>query len=559
MGGFIGSSTSGLSFRQIAYIPSGITWSYGYMKGGDLNHDGFQDLAFSAATQPGGNDRVVYYGYRPYNRYVFQDSIGAPSVFWDFGDLDGDSLIDLIVQREDTFSPRGIRVFEPSNYWTYPKIVAWTWRYELFGNAVQGMYITDLDRDGLKEILTADAGVVYVFENRGDNQYVKVFWDTTQWTMLTPPLAYGDFDGDGWMEFVRATYGPPPRLFLYECTGDDQYQMVWKDTLVMEPNNYDLITGPDLDGDGKLELIVGNLRTGPSPWAGKLYIYEATGNNQYAVSFADSVNGVGDRGVYCVHSDCGDVDRDGKPELVWAIDRDWMVYKSPGNNQFQRVFSAYGDNGHNSTNIHIHDMNGNGYPEIIESGGNETHIWEVEACQVVYPNGGETLYWDSSCSIRFRNVSPFLADSFSLFFSSDSGLTYSPIAHGIPGSDSAYTWTVPRTFSDDCFVMLWAYQNATGWDFSDSPFRIRDGTGVEQGNGAPFSVSRLPYRVAPNPFVSFATVPGHDKETFALYDVSGRLVGRFKGDKIGTGLSAGIYFLKPESNNAKPLRLVKLR
>jgi hypothetical protein len=107
--------------------------------------------------------------------------------------------------------------------------------------------------------------------------------------------------------------------------------------------------------------------------------------------------------------------------------------------------------------------------------------------------------------------------------------------------------------------MLWAYQNATGWDFSDSHFRIRNGNGVEQGNGAPFSVSRIAYRVAPNPFISFATIPGHEAESFALYDVSGRRVGVYKGDRIGAGLSAGIYFLKPEGNNSKPLRIVKLR
>jgi hypothetical protein len=39
----------------------------------------------------------------------------------------------------------------------------------------------------------------------------------------------------------------------------------------------------------------------------------------------------------------------------------------------------------------------------------------------------------------------------------------------------------------------------------------------------------------------------------------GKKVGVYKGDRIGEGLSAGIYFLKPENKNAKPLRLVKLR
>jgi hypothetical protein len=204
-------------------------------------------------------------------------------------------------------------------------------------------------------------------------------------------------------------------------------------------------------------------------------------------------------------------------------------------------------------------MNGNGYPEIIESGGNETHIWEVEACQVVYPNGGETLYCDTSYEIRWRNVVPFVADSFSLFYSTDSSRTYSLIAHGIPGSDSSYVWTVPDTLSDTCFIMLWAYQNATGWDFSDGPFRIRPVNGVEVGSHVSPLASRLPYRVTPNPFVSYASVPFHEREAFTLYDVSGRKVGRYEGGRIGMGLSAGVYFLKPEGDKSKPIRIVKLR
>ncbi len=247
---------------------------------------------------------------------------------------------------------------------------------------------------------------------------------------------------------------------------------------------------------------------------------------------------------------------------MWAIDRDWMVYKYDSlGHRFQRVFLAYGDNGHNSTNVHIHDMNGNGYPEVIESGGNETHIWEVEACQVVYPNGGETLYCDTSYTIRWRNVAPFVADSFSLFFSTDSSRSYSLIAHGILGSDSSYVWTVPDTLSDTCFIMVWAYQNATGWDFSDGPFRIRDGTGVEVF--PPHASHLTPYVPCPNPFVSYASVPGHEKESFSLYDVSGRKVGIYKGDRIGLDVSPGIYFLSSYTLHPTPytriFRIVKLR
>ena len=67
------------------------------------------------------------------------------------------------------------------------------------------------------------------------------------------------------------------------------------------------------------------------------------------------------------------------------------------------------------------------------------------------------------------------------------------------------------------------------------------------------------YQPCPNPFTSFATVPGHEFERFALYDISGRKVGTYKGDRIGEGLSAGVYFLRPEGKDDKPLRVVKVR
>jgi len=71
--------------------------------------------------------------------------------------------------------------------------------------------------------------------------------------------------------------------------------------------------------------------------------------------------------------------------------------------------------------------------------------------------------------------------------------------------------------------------------------------------------SNFSFSVIPNPFTSFATVPGHSSERFALYDVSGRKVGIYKGDRIGEGLSAGVYFLRPDGKDSKPLRVVKVR
>jgi len=65
--------------------------------------------------------------------------------------------------------------------------------------------------------------------------------------------------------------------------------------------------------------------------------------------------------------------------------------------------------------------------------------------------------------------------------------------------------------------------------------------------------------VSPNPFSSFASVLGHERDRFVLYDISGRRVGTYKGDRIGEGLRAGVYFIRAESGDARPVRVVKLR
>ena len=232
-----------ISFRQIAYIPKGMTWGYGYIRGADMNHDGFQDLAFSATVQPltGG---ILYYGYRPFNRYVSEDSFPR-AVFWDVGYLDQDSLLDIAAQAWDSSNITYVRVYESASRDSFPMQLVWSWRYELNGYGVQPIYITDMDRDNQKEMFTADASVLYVFECRGDNDYQKVFWDTVKVNpVIDPTMAIGDFDNDGSTEFTIPCIDGRPNVLVYECIGDDRYQMIWTDTL-NTVNMSDANTGPD--------------------------------------------------------------------------------------------------------------------------------------------------------------------------------------------------------------------------------------------------------------------------------------------------------------------------
>jgi len=64
---------------------------------------------------------------------------------------------------------------------------------------------------------------------------------------------------------------------------------------------------------------------------------------------------------------------------------------------------------------------------------------------------------------------------------------------------------------------------------------------AEPSDVRPTGAPLLP--VQPNPFHSFARVPGHETELFALSDVTGRQVAICKGDRVGAGLRPGVYFL----------------
>jgi len=85
------------------------------------------------------------------------------------------------------------------------------------------------------------------------------------------------------------------------------------------------------------------------------------------------------------------------------------------------------------------------------------------------------------------------------------------------------------------------------------------GSGVEETAESGGQKLEIRITATPNPFTSFSSVLGHERDRFTLYDVSGRRVGVYRGDRIGEGLKAGVYFVRAEGGGAKPVRVVKVR
>jgi len=131
--------------------------------------------------------------------------------------------------------------------------------------------------------------------------------------------------------------------------------------------------------------------------------------------------------------------------------------------------------------------------------------------------------------------------------------------YGGTGNDEG--WSVQQTLDGGYIVAGQTTSFGNGYQVYLIKTDANGSSGVEESRqgdkGTRGQGERL--RATPNPFTSFATLPGHEAERFSLYDISGRKVGIFRGDRVGEGLAPGVYFLRTENGAAKPLRIVKVR
>ena len=566
-----------LRMKRICFLQSGLyTEATGKIICCDSDHNGLNEVIFSTTFSTYVLEWMIW-EYRPFNRYelVFADT-GAypypPGITTgnfrpnDVGDIDQDSLTDLVGPNEEKpLNPDTIyyvaTTHESPSYYSYPETLSWFYRYSsnFVGEGGGNFYFTnDLDSDEKYEISKATSNPeigLGIWENLSNNQN-QLVWICTTRTVDGFNLAFSDFDLDGRKEFVTAALGSLGRVFLRENNGDNQYELVWIDT-VRIANGSDVFSGNDLDGDSLPEFFVGFYSAPRNTFY--LYMWEATGNNTYQRMLVDQKTIVVSYGTGR-RSKCGDLDGDGIEELVWATPTKLFIYKATGNNQFQQVWEWTQDHGTDECLIvNIFDMNKNGYNEIVVGGSGKTSIFEVEAVRVLRPNGGETFQGDTQEQIRWQKFYPPRCDSLSLFYSLNNGRTYDTIITGISAADSSYLWTVPDTSSDSCKVKIIAYGPGWQYDESDGVFTITP-LGIEE---AAQSIKNFKFEVFPNPAVRKVSFKiwnaGKTNLSFKIYNLTGELVKTFSlitnnqklitllwdgRDNTGKKSPGGIYFYR---------------
>ncbi|MEO0095593.1 MAG: FG-GAP-like repeat-containing protein [candidate division WOR-3 bacterium] len=552
---FIANAAIALNFRQVTVFTSGADdRPFGF----DTDRDGRQNLILAHLHCP----CVEFWEHIGFDKFMLEDTAQWSQIY-DVGYLDADSLVDM-VGNSNAIYPWPLYVYESPTYNSNPTNIVWM--DSGFMN-IGDSHITDLDQDGLKEILfgytSINNNATCVYENISDNTYALVWQDTIYTVGNT---INGDFDHDGQTEFITGYPGTWGGLVLiWECVGNDNYELIFVDTLPQINIVGDIFAAEDMDGNGKPEFLF----TCVDYFNGRawLYLYETIGDNNYDFFLVDSITNLPlDIGVQ--RSTCADIDGDGRKEIVWSTFNQWHIYKAIGVHQYQKIYSSEPSE-FSDYLVNCWDLNRNGYPEVIVSWYRNgtpflegTTIWEIQGVKILQPNYGYILHPGESYQIIWQKFDPPGADSFALFFSSDNGNTYDTIALGIPGGDTTYQWLVPDVISDSCKIMIWAYgpprpgenrPRGVAWDFGD--FKIRP-LGIE--NDAGYRIHDTGLKILQNPVIDGRlkiqyAVPEPSKVKLMIYNVLGQVEQTlFDGYKpagiyeIETpkSLTSGVYFVK---------------
>jgi len=279
---------------------------HGHLAVGDVNGDGYPDVAVSVYIGPAGfsepgrvklyvNDGTGTLGTTPawttgYDIYTFRCA-------WGDVDLDGD--LDLAVACGESYTNRPLanRIFRNTGG-TLESTPVWT------STEVDSSYdvsFADVDLDGDLDLAFCNNGEPNrVYFNNAGTLSASAGWSSTDASRQANTLAWGDVNRDGYSDLAVADNnqeGGSGRFKIYLNNGSGQLGTTpfWTSN---ESGYGSSVVFSDVDDDGRLDLISGQ-------WWGPVRVYLNNGSGYpSSASWASTTNSVIER-IYF-----GDADRD---------------------------------------------------------------------------------------------------------------------------------------------------------------------------------------------------------------------------------------------------------
>ncbi len=390
------------------------------------------------------------------------------------GDFDNDGLYEILGGDPDS---NFIYLMEQSDSFDLPDSI--TWHSDSFNTFYPMMSTNKLKPDSLDRI--AGIGIpgistttygrgFYYYECNGDNSYyMKTFEESLE---TSGGFDIGDMDNNGKVDvFIELRNGF--NVIKYEASDSSADTFVIIDST--EVNNIsNLLILNDTDGDSKKELLTQKLNYagGGFPSYGFDLYEDDNGDGSldsiWATDFNVGTNNDTDTGG---DIDYGDIDGDGNNEIVICGGRHFEVWKSTGNNIYEKIFE-WTNPTFTTTQSHIRcfDFNKNGIDEIIYSGsgtyvGDEnTFIFECRPlAKLDYSNPNDlgdkiisTLITDSVYLYSIDEI-VVIIDSMKLIRENELTLIEPIYPCSIPGNDSMpieiQIYSDTQTFITDTLII----------------------------------------------------------------------------------------------------------
>ncbi len=336
-------------FRQVFYLDAFFLYK---VFEHDFNGNGQPEIF---AADLGDGVRTKFFENQGDFNFVEVHRIEEPMTTKGFGDVDNDGLYEILTQATDT-----LRLVEQTQPYGYPDTLIWD------DTTIGGPYasyarIGDIDGDSAKDVTFVTPNyprAIEVFESVGNNTFghSQLIWQSGG----LADYSYADYDSDGLNEIVSA--GPTPtEIKILEYIGNDSFAPVWQTDFGC-PNPYLHEAIGDNNGNGHGEWISFGRDFSRSGFFFK--VFEATGDNQYQVVYYDSLPGdCWERGGL-TH---GDIDGDGRNEFMVSANSNIGLYKYYPVSGWRRIWLC-DEGGFATTYPFLLDVDNDGECEIVLSG-----------------------------------------------------------------------------------------------------------------------------------------------------------------------------------------------
>jgi hypothetical protein len=354
------------------------TYQNDFVAVGDLNGDGHPDAVVAGYAAPSTIGVLLGKGDGTFNAPATYGSGGNFAYAVAIGDVNGDGYPDLVVANQyvNDHSVEGtVGVLLGNGDGTFQPVV----NYDSGGNGALSIAIADLNGDGHPDLVVANqcaaecgvaTGSVSVLLSNGSGSFIGAVTYSSG-ALYADSVAVGDFDGDGKPDIVVANKCPVDgncntengSLGVLLNKGDGTF----KPPVMYSSGGYEYalaVAVADMNGDGKLDLIVGNwcqsieVCGGATPTGGvSVLLGNGNGTFQPPATYAGGISNSGSIAV-------GDVNGDGHPDVLvnGGANVDVLLGNGDGTLQAPVGFASHAQT---AVAVAVADLNADGRPDLI--------------------------------------------------------------------------------------------------------------------------------------------------------------------------------------------------